>query len=114
MRLKPSDTRVTDAWPRPVWDILNQELTMRNVINFNSTLIYPSNWTTMSLNEIPVQFISLSHSSQEYQDISTFFSTSRILFNMVANGCRRSRATANSLDPFQADTTRKEHLANKR
>jgi len=58
-----------------VWDILNQELTMRNVMNFNSTLTYPSNWTTMSLNENPIQFITLSHSSQEYQDISNFFSS---------------------------------------
>lgn len=59
-----------------IWDILNQELIMRNLININSTLIYPSNWTTMSLNEIPIQFISLSHTSQEYQDISNLFSKS--------------------------------------
>jgi hypothetical protein len=45
-------------------------------MNVNSTLTYPSNWTTMSLNEIPIQFISLSHSTQEYQDISKFFSKS--------------------------------------
>lgn len=49
---------------------------MRNVLVNNSTLIYRSNWTTMSLNENPIQFISLAHSSQEYQDISNFFSTS--------------------------------------
>ena len=59
-----------------VWDILNHELTMRNGINFNSTVTCPSNWTPMSFNEIPIQFISLSRSSQEFQDISDFFSKS--------------------------------------
>jgi len=59
-----------------IWDIIKQELTIRNIINFNPTLIHPSNWTTMSLNEIPIQFISLSHLTQEYRDISKFFSIS--------------------------------------
>jgi len=59
-----------------IWDIINQELIMRNIINFNPTLSHPSNWTTMSLNEIPIQFISLSHLSQEYRDISKLFSQS--------------------------------------
>ena len=59
-----------------LWDALNQELTMRKIINFNSPLTYPSNWTAMSLDENPVQFISLSRSSQEFQDVSDFFSKS--------------------------------------
>jgi hypothetical protein len=59
-----------------IWDILNQELTMRNMIDIKSTGSYPSNWTTMSLDELPIQFISLSRSSKEYQDISNWFSKS--------------------------------------
>jgi hypothetical protein len=59
-----------------VWDILNHELTIRNMINLNSITSYPSNWTTMSLNELPIQFISLFRSSQEFQDLSNFFSQS--------------------------------------
>ena len=59
-----------------IWDILNHELILRNVMNINLTINYPSNWTTMSLNEIPVQFILLSSISQEYQDVGTFFSKS--------------------------------------
>jgi hypothetical protein len=59
-----------------VWDILNQQLSMRNLIDVNSKVICPSNWTSMSFNENPIQFISLSHSSEEFQDISKFFSAS--------------------------------------
>ncbi|CAF2705857.1 unnamed protein product [Rotaria sp. Silwood2] len=59
-----------------IWDILNHELTMRNTINFNSSLAHPSHWTTMSLSENPIQFIKLCRSSQEFQDISNFFSKS--------------------------------------
>lgn len=59
-----------------VWDVLNQELTMRNVMNSNSASTYPSHWTTMSLTENPIQFISLARSSQEYEDISKYFSAS--------------------------------------
>lgn len=56
-----------------VWDILNRELNIRQALIKNTTLSYPSNWTTMSLNENPIQFISLDHSSEEYQNISNFF-----------------------------------------
>ncbi|CAF3132582.1 unnamed protein product [Rotaria sp. Silwood2] len=59
-----------------IWDILDHELTMRNTINFNSSLAHPSHWTTMSLSENPIQFIKLCRSSQEFQDISNFFSKS--------------------------------------
>ena len=58
-----------------VWDILNQELTVQNLINLNSTLTYPLNWTAMSTN-IPVEFVSLNRSLQEFEDISDFFSKS--------------------------------------
>jgi hypothetical protein len=50
---------VTDA----VWDILNRELTLRNGMNASSSIACPSHWTTMSLAELPVQFVTLSRSS---------------------------------------------------
>ncbi|CAF1453404.1 unnamed protein product [Adineta steineri] len=59
-----------------VWDILNQELSMRGKINVNLVVSYPSNWIGISLNELPIQFISLSRLSQEFQDILKFFSQS--------------------------------------
>ncbi|UJR32352.1 hypothetical protein I4U23_019815 [Adineta vaga] len=59
-----------------IWDTLNRELNLRNLININSLLTYPSIWIGMSLTETPIQFISLSRTSQEFQDLSKFFSLS--------------------------------------
>ena len=56
-----------------IWDILNQELSLRNVIIPDSTITFPSHWTAVSTIESPVTFISLSRSSQEFQEISNFF-----------------------------------------
>lgn len=59
-----------------VWDILDHELTLRKTMIFDSKLPHPLNWTTMSLNENPIEFITLSQSSQEFQDTSALFSKS--------------------------------------
>ena len=59
-----------------VWDILNQELAVRNVMKGNIAIQYPSHWTGMSLDDNPVEFITLSHSSAEFQEIGRFLSSS--------------------------------------
>ncbi|CAM4817718.1 unnamed protein product [Rotaria magnacalcarata] len=59
-----------------VWDILSHELAMRNFVAIHPPLTYPSHWTRMSLSENPVEFITLSQISQEFQDLSSVFSKS--------------------------------------
>lgn len=59
-----------------IWDTLNQELSIRNTINANSMISYPSHWTGMSLEENPVEFITISRSSAEFQEIEKTFTTS--------------------------------------
>lgn len=59
-----------------IWDTLNQELTIRHTIDANTMLNYPSHWTGMSLEENPVEFITLSRSSNEFQNIEKTFTTS--------------------------------------
>lgn len=39
----------------------------------SSSIACPSHWTTMSLAEVAVQFITLSRSSSEFRDLSTYF-----------------------------------------
>ncbi|CAF1245349.1 unnamed protein product [Adineta ricciae] len=59
-----------------VWDTLNQEWNIRILANSNSSASCPSNWIAMSLNEAPVQLISLPRASQEFHDLSKYFSKS--------------------------------------
>ncbi|CAF0951558.1 unnamed protein product [Didymodactylos carnosus] len=59
-----------------VWDILNQELSIRSQMGSCSTVTFPPYWTAASITESPVQLIPLSQSSQEFQDLSNFFAKS--------------------------------------
>jgi hypothetical protein len=56
-----------------IWDILNRELIVRKSLSLNSIVNVPSHWTARSMTETPIQFVTISRSSQEFQDISKFF-----------------------------------------
>ena len=59
-----------------VWDILNREVALRSGMISPSSITFPSHWTAMSLDELPVQFIQLSRSSNEFRDLSAYFTKS--------------------------------------
>ncbi|CAF3640812.1 unnamed protein product [Adineta steineri] len=61
---------------KSISDILNQELALRNVLIPDPTTTFPQHWTSVSMIESPVTLISLSRSSQEFEDISNFFTKS--------------------------------------
>lgn len=56
-----------------VWDILNRECSLRQAMTSVSSITTPSYWTSVSLDELPVQFVPLSRSSQEFIDLSNYF-----------------------------------------
>jgi hypothetical protein len=53
------------------WDVLRQELDIRNHLIADPTITYPSHWTADR--ESPVKLITLTRSSQEFQDLSDYF-----------------------------------------
>ncbi|UJR19568.1 hypothetical protein I4U23_022698 [Adineta vaga] len=61
---------------KSIFEILNQELKLRNFLIPDSTITLPTHWTSVSMIESPVTLITLSRSSQEFQDISDFFTKS--------------------------------------
>jgi hypothetical protein len=56
-----------------IWDILHQELVLRNDAITNLNITFPSHWTAVSERTSAVQLIPLTRSSQEFQDISDYF-----------------------------------------
>jgi hypothetical protein len=61
--------RIDDA----IWNILHQELVLRNNLIVDPNITFPSHWTAVSEKESPVQLVTLTRSSQEFQDISDYF-----------------------------------------
>jgi hypothetical protein len=62
-------SRIVDA----IWDILHQELVLRNNVITDLNITFPSHWTAVSERESTVQLITLPRLSQEFQDISDYF-----------------------------------------
>jgi len=56
-----------------IWNILHQELVLRNDAITNLNITFPSHWTAVLERTSPVQLIPLTRSSQEFQDISDYF-----------------------------------------
>ena len=57
-----------------IWDIIHQEHILRKNLTTDSSITYPTHWTTTSSRESSsVQLIPLSRSSKEFQDLSHYF-----------------------------------------